>query len=351
MDLQEPMEEDEFQDQDILDQLGLASPQAQDFTTAASFSKGAEILIMSVDLGDGRTGQITVHENDDPESLAREFCVEFRLSEDLVRPLTEQIEENVAELRVEVAAPQSQPWEEQLSRLIQKPAEAKPTINERSRDMHKDMRGVFERLQSKPLPAKPVPISEIPTAQASKRYMGFSNPGEKLYFKGVKMKEDVRKHCQELLKAKGSEESKELTFTPKLNDNSVLLTKRSRSVLKHRSPEDLLLVRGRISQEHREKTRGEQLAQEHSQCTFAPAINPVSERIVNSVKRSSSVQRFQELHEDANKRKERQGLIADSFLAANCPFQPRLIAKQYVVEQPLYEMSEDKKDAQKYSEL
>lgn len=358
MDLQEPMEEDEFQDQDILDQLGLASPQAQDYDPVPDFagdgSKGAEILIMSVDLGDGRTGQITVHENDDPEYLAREFCVKFRLSEELVRPLTEQIEENVAELGVETAPlPQSRPWEDQLSRLIQKPAEAKPTINERSRDMQRDMRGVFERLQSKPLPAKPVPVSEITSAPPSKRYLGFSNPGEKLYFKGVKMKEDVRKHCQEMLKAKGSEESKELTFTPKLNDNSVQLTKRSRSALKHRSPEELLLVRGRISQENKEKTRGEQLAQEHSQCTFAPAINPVSERIVSSVRRSSSVQRFQELHEDAHKRKERQGLIADSFLAANCPFQPQLVAKQYAVEElPLYERARDvHKDAERYSEL
>jgi hypothetical protein len=352
MDLQEPIEEDEFQDEDILDQLGLSSPQAQDYDPIPSHTKGAEILIMSVDLGDGRTGQITVHENDDPEHLAREFCVKFRLSEELVQPLTEQIEENVAELAVETV-PQAHPWEEQISQLIQRPAEAKPTINDRSRDMQKDMRSVFERLQSKPLPSKPAPVSEVTSAPPSKRYMGFSNPGEKLYFKGVKMKEDVRKHCQEMQKVKGSEENKELTFTPKLNDNSVLLTKRSRSVLKHRSPEDLLLVRGRISQENKEKIRGEQLAQEHSQCTFAPAINPVSERIASSVRRSSSVKRFTELHEDAQKRKERQGLIADSFLAVNCPFQPQLVAKQYAVgEQPLYERVRDlQKDVERYSEL
>lgn len=351
MDLQEPIEDDEYQDEDILDQLGLSSPQAQDYGPMPSQMQDAEILIMSVDLGDGRTGQITVHENDDPEELAVEFCVKFGLSEELVLPLTEQIEENVAEL-VETA-PQTQKRGEQASQRVQRPVEAKPVINDSSRDRQKDMRSVFERLQSKPLPSKPAPVSEVTSAPSSKRYMGFSNPGEKLYFKGVKMKEDVRKHCQEMLKVKGSEENKELTFTPKLNDNSVLLTKRSRSVLKHRSPEDLLLVRGRISQENKEKIRGEQLAQEHSQCTFAPAINPVSERIASSVRRSSSVRRFTELHEDARKRKERQGLIADSFLAVNCPFQPQLIAKQYAVgEQPLYERMRDvRKDVERYSEL
>lgn len=359
MELQEPVEAEEFRDEDILDHLGLSSPQAQDFDFLPQHppvqSQGAEILIMSVDLGDGRTGQITVHENDDPEDLARDFCFRYHLSDELIQPLITQIEENVADLEVE-AAPQvdSQTWQDQLSQLIKQPAQAKPTINERSREMQKDMRNVFDRLQSKPIPPKPEPISEVSSARMSQKYMGFSNPGEKLYFKGVKMKEDVRKHCQELLKAKGSEESKDLTFTPKLNDNSVLLTQRSRSAIKTRTLEEQLLVRGRMSQENKEKQRGEQLAEEHSRCTFAPAINPVSERIASSGRRSSSVRRFQELHEDAQKRKERQEMITDHFIAARCPFQPQLIAKQYAPASQLgYDqlMYAQKGDVERYSEL
>ena len=167
------------------------------------------------------------------------------------------------------------------------------------------------------------------------------------------MKEDVRKQCAEIQKMKGSEESKDLTFAPKLNENSVLMTKRSRSALKSRTPEDLLLVRGRISQENKEKQRGEILAQEHSVCTFVPVINPASERIASHVNRSTSANRFVELHEDAQRRKERQEQIADSFLQQNCPFQPSLVAKQYSVSEqvPIYERGEGIRDVEKYAEL
>jgi hypothetical protein len=82
----------------------------------------------------------------------------------------------------------------------------------------------------------------------------------------------------------------------------------------------------------------------------------MSERIASHVHRSSSVNRFVELHEDAHRRKERQDLIADSYLQANYPFQPVLVSKPSSVattnDHPLLQRLMDvHKDAEKYMEM
>lgn len=38
-----------------------------------------EILIMDIELGEGRTAELVVHEDDDPAELALSFCIEHGL--------------------------------------------------------------------------------------------------------------------------------------------------------------------------------------------------------------------------------------------------------------------------------
>lgn len=61
-------------------------------------ARGSQILILSVDIGDGRSDQIQVHENDEPEDLAKVFCKMHGLSSPLWQALSLQIESNIEKL-------------------------------------------------------------------------------------------------------------------------------------------------------------------------------------------------------------------------------------------------------------
>lgn len=50
-----------------------------------------EILIMTIDIGNGRKGQIRVFEGDDPHELARSFCQEHRLNPKIIDVLVQNI--------------------------------------------------------------------------------------------------------------------------------------------------------------------------------------------------------------------------------------------------------------------
>lgn len=57
--------------------------------------RGRKILIVSVDIGDGRTDEIEVHEYDEPEDLAKAFAARYGLSEQLSQALSVKIEANI----------------------------------------------------------------------------------------------------------------------------------------------------------------------------------------------------------------------------------------------------------------
>jgi hypothetical protein len=60
--------------------------------------RGKVILIMTVDIGDGRNGKIQVHENDSAEDLAHAFAEEYGLGENVIPPLTAHIQRNVEDI-------------------------------------------------------------------------------------------------------------------------------------------------------------------------------------------------------------------------------------------------------------
>jgi len=60
--------------------------------------KGKEILIMTVEIGDGRRDNIHVFENDRPEDLALEFCHRHGLNEKLQDALTQHIQSNIEQV-------------------------------------------------------------------------------------------------------------------------------------------------------------------------------------------------------------------------------------------------------------
>jgi len=57
--------------------------------------RGREILVISVDIGDGRTGEMNIYEFDVPRKLAKDFCAKYELPEDVQDLLTSHIVENI----------------------------------------------------------------------------------------------------------------------------------------------------------------------------------------------------------------------------------------------------------------
>ena len=55
---------------------------------------GDEILLLSIDIGDGRKGQIKIHEKDNSDQLALEFCSKHCLGARTKFVLAEEIEKN-----------------------------------------------------------------------------------------------------------------------------------------------------------------------------------------------------------------------------------------------------------------
>lgn len=286
-----------------------ASPVHCDTIPEESLSRpgpGEEILIMSVDLGNGRSGRVVVHERDDAGLLAREFCQRQELPEDLVQPLKEQIVSNVVKLGMR----EERGSETQRTVAVDKKRTNAPT----------DTRKSSERKLARP-------SSSAASSQ-------FSHPGERLYAQAHKHRETARLRTRHLQKSLDSETAKELTFSPKLNEQSVELAERRRG---RKGSVDSSLLRTRGGQESAERIRKALLERETSECTFTPSIDPISQLIVSSMHRSSSAERYLSLHEDAERRKRLQTQVARSYVREVCPFQPTLVAKQIPsAEPPLY---------------
>jgi hypothetical protein len=57
--------------------------------------RGREILVISVDIGDNRSGEIHIYEFDVPGKSAKDFCTEYGLPENVQEILTAHIVENI----------------------------------------------------------------------------------------------------------------------------------------------------------------------------------------------------------------------------------------------------------------
>ena len=208
-----------------------------------NMSHGQEILIMNVEIAEGRKDKIIVHEFDSPELLARDFILKYKLNPNLIDPLSKEIYENISDL-------------------------LKSTSKMPMQYLNPDTSESFE----------------------------CANYGEKLYSKGIRSQLKSENMKQALKVRIEEEQGRELTFKPKINPVSSMIAQR----MINRSQDSIRRKESIIS-----KCQSEKKAEEISACTFAPRINPNSSKIVEHKKRSSS-NRFIELYEEANSRKMRQ---------------------------------------------
>ena len=247
---------------------------------------GNEKLIITIDIGDGRKDELIVCEDDDPLTLAREFCSKHHLGQAACKALAEQIEQNL----------DLQP-EDELSTLISVnksyDVRSRRTANDSSPsqifpDQAPSSKQAFGKTDEKAFKSPETKSSSIEKS-AVQSHSPIDNYGQKLYVKGLRFIENVEKKKHQISQDKAKEEMKEVTFRPRINSSKNV----SRNLV-----EDFLLRKGKEKQEHIERKRGEKLAQELSDCTFSPNICKKSEKI-NRSQEKSSPNRFMHLYNNA----------------------------------------------------
>lgn len=308
-------------------------------------NRNPEILVMTVEIGDGRQDVISVKQNDDPSILAKEFAFKHGLGQELQTSLAQLIVENKE--RVEKRASSSNGdlnnWKELLGPmptssstkdLPRKMREDSvedsytPQINPKSRSIIKGKRNgnVHDRLYQQARKSnRPKTASTTSLLQKSKSGEG-ANYGEWLYIRGMKMKESRYRESLAKKKEFDQKQEKELTFRPSINKYSALLSPRYLE-----KTEELLLKKALDKRERMEELKVRVNAEKMKECSFKPEINKNSEKI--NLSRSSSKPRFEELYDNAHKLSEKRLSLTES-ISRDFSFRPNIGEKKREPEPP-----------------
>ena len=250
-----------------------------DKTLNSDGNKNQEYLVVTVEIGDGRTDIIAIHEDDDPSLLAQEFAMKHNLDLSLQKSLSKLIRQNkeIVEKKnndVDFEKWSDWPGSNYPSQINNKFDSFTPKINEKSRKIMSkcERRGtVYDRLYMKS--KKNIESKEsIKTLDMSSKSRSTNNInyGEWLYVRGMKMKEAAKKTVEEKKKEKDEKEVKELTFTPTINKVSSLMSPRY-----YEKPEEVLYKKAEATKQKIQLLKEKSEKEEFKECTFSPVINSV----------------------------------------------------------------------------
>jgi len=165
--------------------------------------RGRVVLVMIVELGEGQSDTITVHEHDEPADLARQFGRKHGLQARMCGALTKTIERNLEELVSELESQMSE-GSNYGEVLYQKGQKMKENAKERALEQHQRR----ELEEQKELTFHPVIIT--------KGRQHHSNPENDLLARSKQAKETMELKKQEILQ----QQTAQCTFVPKINDVS-----------------------------------------------------------------------------------------------------------------------------------
>ncbi|KAL0212202.1 hypothetical protein RCL1_005828 [Eukaryota sp. TZLM3-RCL] len=326
------------------------------------------ILIMTVDIGDGRVASIEVKEFSNHLHLAREFVSAYDLPKDVINPLAAKIKQNVeALLRTETPkktkkrvaeSPKSiKPNQKRLESMLHESPQQRrvkdaiissssnqnssPTILKRSKMIAKDDgTSVFDRLytQSKskevvtPKIDAEVTSSASPSLTLSKKSRelmanrscdGFENYGVRLYQEGIK---SIKTKESKLSEAKANEApDPELTFRPKLPRVTTSIKREGLEPW-----ERIIDPEGKARQVELETLQTKATEDLMKKCTFKPQINKRSEKLVLKLQKGRSLttkDHATQLYLDASRRSQRMKEYSEWF-PEEATFKPTTLPKK-----------------------
>ena len=154
---------------------------------------GREILILSIDIGQGKTDEIVIREHDTPKFLAKEFCRRHKLNPEAEKVIIDLIKQNIhVKPTIEVSMMADQKSRNQ-SLLIE-----------------------TQKIQSE---EKPVPSNLHDSGTKNSKSMSKPNCGERLYQTGLIYKEKHEKKIEEIREKLNKEKMKETTFKPSITQD------------------------------------------------------------------------------------------------------------------------------------
>lgn len=274
-----------------MDQADFESPRNDEKHIDEGNQGNRELLVMTVEIGDGRQDAIAIHENDDPSELARVFAEKHNLDNSLMQSLISLIQENKDLIRKkELGEIGSLDW---MASNSMSPSQH---LNDhKDKGPKKPKKGtVYDRIYQQ-LKKNNTSASMQSSQMSKSKSSGNFNYGEYLYVKGLKKKDEIKKTAELKQQAKVDSELPELTFSPNINKNSSMISPRSSD-----KPEENLWKKGKDYQSHLEKLRQAQQEDEMKECKFTPAIN------TKSKKKDGSKKTYEQLYENAEKLKEKQ---------------------------------------------
>lgn len=277
--------------------------------------RGRQILIMNVDIGDGRTDEIVVHECDEPEELAKAFCEKYGLAPRIRHALSMQIESNIEQL-----------VEDHVTYVDESPKKVRPYYD----SPVKTQRATSNyRTPQKPNRRQPSfgdsytdQLNLSSPSRISRNDSIHNHPGPRLYEKGLIMKKIAMETALKKLKEREEQESIDLTFTP-----SILRRVPAESNITEASGyADTDRLRNR--EQKLNKMREEQDYQQRVVCTFKPEICEASRELMKNRSTTAS-ERLDQLYNEAKKIEERRKLAETANLKTLCSFKPEIIESPF----------------------
>jgi hypothetical protein len=243
--------------------------------------RGRVIFTMRVEIGDGRSQEIVVHECDEPDDLAAAFCEQHGLPAQLSHTLSLQIESNIEQV-----------VENQCSSIDE-------SYKKQKLDYYKQTFADIKARKSRGA------LTERPKPQSAE-------VGQRLYDKGVLMKKFMQEEVRRKLQEQQDQEVAELTF-PKILRRD--FTKRG---LLNLSPTDKTRSKESKLQQIRAHIEFEELAA----CSFKPSISEGTRELMKD--RGTVSNRLNQLYREGRDIQVRRTSVARQSLEHTCMFRPEI---------------------------
>ena len=171
-------------------------------------SHGREILIISISIGPGKTEEITIHENDTPKFIAKEFCRKHKLNPEAEKVIVEVIKDHLRTKPVvevsklgEKAVVESDCKKDKVDSVRQGMEDEK----KEDRDGKSEIRSRAERNSTE--------------FQNFSRNMMRRNTGERLYNEALLHREKYERKISNIREKIQKDQMKESTFRPSLTQD------------------------------------------------------------------------------------------------------------------------------------